>query len=127
MRFFLSPLSIFYQSLHVQCLGVAPKCPQSADQRGLKLVRASRQAQRDKYAREELPDLRSRLALTALEVARALGVSERHVRSMPELPRVHVGNRVLFPVDALRAWLNRRVEEECRATDRVVRELLEDR
>ena len=58
-------------------------------------------------------DLRGRLALTLPEVARALGVSERHVRDLrAELPCITLGRRVVIPVEALRAWLQSRVEAE---------------
>ena len=47
-----------------------------------------------------------RLALSLSEAAKALGASERHLRSMPpELPPVHLGTRVVVPIDALREWL----------------------
>jgi len=40
-----------------------------------------------------------RLALSLAEAARALGVSERHVREiLPELPHIHLGRRVVIPV-----------------------------
>jgi hypothetical protein len=47
--------------------------------------------------------LADRLALSPAEAARALGVSERHLRSiLGELPHTHLGNRIVIPVDSLR-------------------------
>lgn len=50
-------------------------------------------------------DLSSRLALSAEEVAKLLGVSLRTVRGDPALPRVRLGRRVVFPIAALQQWL----------------------
>jgi len=53
------------------------------------------------------PDLSSRLALRPAEAARCLGLSERALRTLaPELPRVRRGRTVLYPVSALRRWLD---------------------
>ena len=58
-------------------------------------------------------DLSSRLALSIREAAAALGVSEGLVREcLPELPHVHLGERVLIPVDELRRWLQERSRAE---------------
>ncbi len=58
--------------------------------------------------------LTDRLALRPGEAARALGVSERTLRSMlPALPHFREGNVVLIPVDGLRDWLR----ERCKAED----------
>ena len=50
-----------------------------------------------------------RLALPAADVARLLGISERHVwalNSSGRLPRpIRLGRAVRWPVDELRAWL----------------------
>ena len=49
--------------------------------------------------------------MTVSEAARAIGVSESHLRRMlPELPCVRLRNRVVLPVDALKQWLCDRVE-----------------
>lgn len=47
-----------------------------------------------------------RLALRPREAARALGISERSLRSLQHrLPRLRVGRAVLFPVEGLRRWV----------------------
>lgn len=72
-------------------------------------------------------DLANRLALSTAEAARALGVSERHLRSIRhELPTVHFGGRVLFPVDALREHLSKRATCGESAIDASVREIMRD-
>ena len=65
------------------------------------------------------------------EVARALGVSERHVRDLrAELPCITLGRRVVVPLDDLRAWLQNRVETEraggLEAVEEVIRSLRDD-
>ena len=75
---------------------------------------------------EPLPDLATRFALTVPEAAAALGVSERHLRDMmPELPSVHLGKRVLIPVDSLREWLQDRARTEAGRTDKIADEIME--
>ena len=71
--------------------------------------------------------LRDRLALTIREAALVLGVSERHVRShLGDLPHLHLGGRVLVPVEGLREWVRRQAEaEEAGVTD-VVDEILKE-
>ena len=68
-----------------------------------------------------------RLALNINEAAAAaLGVSERLVRSqLFEIPHVHIGGRVVFPVDALRDWLTIRAREESGSVHRIADEILE--
>ena len=69
--------------------------------------------------------LESRLALSVGEAAAALGVSERHLRTLlPELPHVHLGARVVVPVDALREWLKENVRSETERSSRVAGEIL---
>jgi len=55
------------------------------------------------------PDESSRLALTAADVARQLGISERHLwalHSSARLPRpVRLGRSVRWGADELRRWL----------------------
>ena len=71
--------------------------------------------------------LANRLALSVEEAAQALGVSEAHLRALlPELPHVHLGRRVVIPVDSLRAWLRERAETEGRRVDRAVDEILSE-
>lgn len=75
----------------------------------------------------DLLDLAGRLGLTVAEAARSLGVSERHLRSvLPDLPHVHVGRRVVIPVDGLREWLKQKTEIERGRVDRAVDEVLAD-
>ena len=71
------------------------------------------------------PHLADRLALTVPEAASAVGVSERHLRSMlPEIPHVHLGGRVVIPVDALRGWLLDRTKAERGRAEKVAEEVL---
>jgi excisionase family DNA binding protein len=66
-----------------------------------------------------------RLALSLAEAARALGVSERHVREiLPDLPHVHLGRRVVIPVEALREWLRDRASAERSQAERAAEELV---
>jgi excisionase family DNA binding protein len=66
-----------------------------------------------------------RLALTVPEAAAALGVSERHLRGMlPELPHVHLGGRVVVPIDLLREWLRERAQAERAEADGLAAEIL---
>ena len=69
-------------------------------------------------------DLSGRLALRPAEAARALGVSERTLRSMlPELPHAHIGAAVVLPVDELKAWLREQMRREQAETDGAAREI----
>lgn len=69
--------------------------------------------------------IEGRLALSLAEAARALGVSERHVREiLPDLPHVHLGRRVVIPVDALREWLRERARRERSRADLAVDEIV---
>lgn len=55
-----------------------------------------------------LTELVPRLSLRPKEAAAALGISERRLRQLlPELPHVRRRGVLLFPVDALRAWLEK--------------------
>ena len=70
--------------------------------------------------------LANRLALTLAEAAKALGVSERHLRTiLPEIPHLHVGSRVVIPVDALREWLRTQARAEAGAATQVADDILE--
>ena len=72
-------------------------------------------------------ELSGRLALTVPEAAAAIGVSERHLRSMlPQIPHLYLGGRVVIPVDALRTWLQKRAEIEGSRVDAAVEEVLSD-
>ena len=69
--------------------------------------------------------LESRLALSVGEAATTLGVSERHLRTLlPELPHVHLGGRVVVPVEALREWLRVSVQVEGERSVRIADEIL---
>ena len=65
--------------------------------------------------------LADRLALTVGEAAAAVGVSERHFRSMlTEIPHTYIGSRVVIPVDELREWLRNQVRRDRNRVDEVV-------
>jgi excisionase family DNA binding protein len=71
------------------------------------------------------PDV-PRLALTIPEAASALGISERHLRTMlSELPHCRIGGRVVLPVDALHEWLRRQAQAEQQGAEAVAREIAE--
>ena len=54
-----------------------------------------------------------RLALSITEAASVLGVSEGLIRkNMKIVPHLRFGERILIPVDALRSWLQARIEGE---------------
>ena len=70
--------------------------------------------------------LEGRLALGIAEAARALGISERHLRAhLSEIPHVRIGGRVVFPVEALKSWLTAQAHQEQARADRVVNEIME--
>ena len=57
---------------------------------------------------------KSSLALRPRDAAKALGVSERLLWEWThrgDLPHVKVGRTILYPVDALREWLNRQTAD----------------
>jgi excisionase family DNA binding protein len=71
-------------------------------------------------AGKELP-LRDRLALTVEEAAAAVGVSERHLRTMlSEIPHLRLGGRVVIPVKPFDEWLRKRAEQEMSTVDQAV-------
>ena len=75
------------------------------------------------------PDVRlaDRLALTVPEAARAVGVSERHLRGMlPEIPHTRLGGRVVIPVEPFRDWLRDRARAEQATADQVAGEILRE-
>lgn len=54
-----------------------------------------------------------RLALRAPEAAKAIGISERSLWSLThggDIPHFRVGTSLLYPVDALRRWLDEQVQ-----------------
>lgn len=66
-------------------------------------------------------DLSQRLSLTVPEAARALGVSERHLRGiLSSLPHVHLGGRLVLPVDLLREHLRRTAQLEAKQVEGIV-------
>ena len=70
-------------------------------------------------------ELESRLALRPAEAARALGLSERALRSLlPQLPTVRAGGAVLIPVESLREWLRSRARAEGDEVDQAVQDAL---
>ena len=67
-----------------------------------------------------------RLALTVPEAAAAMGISERHLRTMlAEVPHVYLGGRVVIPVEPLREWLRAQAQAEKAGAERTAREILE--
>ena len=70
----------------------------------------------------QLPE---RLALTIPEAAAAIGVSERHLRSMlPEIPHVRLGGRVVVPIYQLRKYLAEQVQTERGKVNQTVEDIL---
>ncbi len=69
--------------------------------------------------------LSNRLGLSTKEAARVLGVSERHLRrALPEIPHLHIGTRVVIPVDALTEWLRAQAQAEAGAAAREAEDIL---
>ncbi len=78
-------------------------------------------------ARNQLPYLSQRIALTVSEAADAVGVSERHLRAhLSEIPHVRLGDRVLIPIRPLEEWLAREAKEEKDRTDDIADEILKE-
>jgi hypothetical protein len=73
---------------------------------------------------DESFDLRSRIALRPAEAAKALGVSDRTLRSMlPHLPHFREGGVVLIPVEGLRRWADERAQCEKTRIERLTDEI----
>jgi len=71
--------------------------------------------------------LAERAALTIPEAARAVGVSERLMRTLlPEIPHCRLGNRVVIPVSLLDEWLRKRAEEEQNVVGKAANDILEE-
>jgi excisionase family DNA binding protein len=67
-----------------------------------------------------------RLALRPKEAAQALGLSERKLRELvPELPHVRRGGVLMFPVEALRRWLEEEAQKGTPSVEAVVDEVLD--
>jgi hypothetical protein len=72
------------------------------------------------------PWLANRLALRLSEAAQVLGISERTLRTLtPELPHVRRGGVLLYPVDALRDWLNQQAKAEKASAEAIADEIIE--
>ncbi len=70
-------------------------------------------------------DLADRLALRPAEAARALGISERTLRTLlPRLPVVRTAGCVLLPVKALEQWLEEHAQAGRTRIDATVEEHL---
>ncbi len=57
--------------------------------------------------REPLPII----ALGVPEAAQCIGISERHLSKLTaqgQVPHCRLGSRIVYPIDALRSWLNGR-------------------
>ena len=71
--------------------------------------------------------LSERLALSISEAAKALGVSERLMRTvLPDIPHCHVGNRVVIPVALLDEWLREQAGKEQNVVGKAVNDILEE-
>ena len=69
--------------------------------------------------------LAERAALTIPEAARAVGVSERLIRSLlPEIPHCNIGNRVVIPVSLLEEWLRQQAGERETVVGKAVNDIL---
>ena len=74
---------------------------------------------------EEPLHLAGRLALSVSEAAAAIGVSERHFRTiLGEIPHLYVGKRVVIPVQPLQDWLRARAQVEGNRVDEAVKEIM---
>ena len=71
-------------------------------------------------------DLSGRLALTIAEAAAAVGVSERHLRTvLQEIPHLRLGARIVIPIDALQGWLRERAQAEVQGAAHIADEILD--
>ena len=71
--------------------------------------------------------LSERLALSVSEAAKAVGVSERLMRTvLPEIPHCHIGNRVIIPVALLIEWLRKQAQDEQNVVGKAVNDILEE-
>ncbi len=67
-----------------------------------------------------------RLGLRPIEVAKALGVSERTIRQiLPEIPHLRIGTAIVVPIEALKKWLIDEAKVEDGRIDAAVEEILE--
>ena len=73
------------------------------------------------------PEQPERLGLRPIEVARALGVSERTVRQvLPRIPHLRIGTAIVIPIEALKKWLIDEAKVEEGRIDAAVEEILEE-
>jgi hypothetical protein len=71
--------------------------------------------------------LSERLALSIPEAAKAVGISERLMRTLlPEVPHLRLGNRVVIPVSLLVEWLCKQAQQEQNVVGKAVNEILEE-
>ena len=71
--------------------------------------------------------LAERLSLTVPETAKALGVSERHLRDhLHEIPHTRLGGRVVIPVVPMQKWLAEQTKIEPNRIDEVVTDILSE-
>ncbi len=71
------------------------------------------------------PDLSTRFTVSAAELAAAFGVSERFVRDhQAEIPHVWMGNRILFPVEQVREWLQEKAQTDLAADKQLANDIL---
>ena len=70
--------------------------------------------------------LGGRLGISVAEAARAIRVAERHLRqSLPEIPHLHVGRRVVIPIESFREWLRARPQGESQRLGEPSKDVLE--
>ena len=71
--------------------------------------------------------LSERLALSISEAAKAVGISERLMRTvLSDIPHCHVGNRVVIPVPLLEEWLRKQAQKEENVVGKAVNDILEE-
>jgi excisionase family DNA binding protein len=71
--------------------------------------------------------LADKLALSLAEAAKAIGVAEGTLRSvLHEIPHLHVGRRVVIPVEPLKEWLATQAKAERGRVDAAVEEILSE-
>jgi excisionase family DNA binding protein len=72
-------------------------------------------------------NLANRLALSVAEAASVLGVAENTLRTiLSEIPHLHVGRRVVIPVEPFKEWLASQAKAGQSRVDSAVEEILSD-
>ena len=75
---------------------------------------------------DHTPEQPERLALRPIEVAKALGVSERTIRQvLPGIPHFRIGTAIVVPIEALKKWLIDQAKVEEGRIDAAVEEILD--